>query len=167
MKFFSLLILIAALGTSVPCNAQSAERPGPTLEIFAGHAGFLDDSVIPHAVFGGAGRFYLTPRLGVGPEFVYMRGPFSDRDSVLTGNVTWDLLSVRRDSPRLVSPFLVGGYGMLRHRSWFSRVANQSATLGGGTRVRFTDRVYSFVDFRVGWEPHYRITGGIGVRLPR
>jgi hypothetical protein len=35
---------------------------------------------------------------------------------------------------------------------------------GGGARVHITDRIYAMGDFRIGWELHYRVTGGIGVR---
>ena len=166
MKPLSWIVVLAAFA-AVPCLAQSSDRPGPTLEVFAGHAGFLDESAIPHTIVGGSARFYVTPRLGVGPEFVYMRGPRSDRDEVLTGNVTWDVLSVRRDNPRQISPFFVGGYGVLRHTARLTIAANHTVTAGGGVRVRINDRVYGLVDFRLGWEPHYRITGGIGVRLSK
>jgi len=71
MKHSSLMLLIVVLVTALPCRAQASESPGPTLEMFAGHAGFLDDSMIPHTVLGGSGRFYLTSRLGVGPEVGY------------------------------------------------------------------------------------------------
>jgi hypothetical protein len=36
-------------------------------------------------------------------------------------------------------------------------------TGGGGARVWLTDRVYALGEFRLGWEPHYRVTGGVGV----
>src|SRR5678816_1462178 len=114
MKHSSLMLLIVVLVTALPCRAQASESPGPTLEMFAGHAGFLDDSMIPHTVLGGSGRFYLTPRLGVGPEFVYMWGPGSDRDLFLTGNLTWDLLQPRVVNPRRITPFVVGGGGIFR-----------------------------------------------------
>jgi len=167
MKHSSLMLLIVVLVTALPCRAQASESPRPTLEMFAGHAGFLDDSMIPHTVLGGSGRFYLTSRLGVGPEFVYMWGPGSDRDLFLTGNLTWDLLRPRVANPRRITPFVVGGGGIFRHSERFGSGSEGSFTAGGGTRVRLSDRVYSVVDFRIGWEAHYRITGGIGVRLSR
>lgn len=164
----SVCLVLAGIAIEVsPIHAQSLRRPPPALEIFAGYAGFVDDSTIPHTVFGGAGRVYLTQTLGVGPEFVYMRGPGSDRDLYLTGNVTWDMLRPLNDAPRRVTPFLVAGGGLFRHTERFGSGAEGAFTAGGGTRVRITDRVYGLADFRIGWEPHYRITGGIGVRLSK
>ena len=79
-----LWILVVALGGMLldsPAEAQSAPKGGPdAVEIFAGYAGFVDDATIDHAVFGGAGRFYISPRASQGPEVTYMRGPDLDRD---------------------------------------------------------------------------------------
>ena len=149
-----------------PVFAQS-ERPAPAVEIFAGHAGFLDDSEIPHTVLGGSGRFYFTQRLAAGPEFVYMWGPDFDRDAFLTGNLTWDLLRESRSNPRSMTPFLVAGGGAFRHSEGFGGHTEKAFTAGGGTRVRINDRLYALVDFRFGWELHYRITGGVGVKLSK
>ncbi|MFN2447514.1 MAG: hypothetical protein ABR606_18255 [Vicinamibacterales bacterium] len=38
---------------------------------------------------------------------------------------------------------------------------------GAGVRARVTSRVLAGADFRVGWEPHCRVTGTIGVELGR
>ena len=68
---------------------------GPGLEFLAGYAGFVDDATIDHTIFGAAARVYLTPRVAIGPELVYMRGPNSDRDLFLTGNMTFDVIPPR------------------------------------------------------------------------
>ncbi|HET9216696.1 MAG TPA: hypothetical protein VFR18_06940, partial [Terriglobia bacterium] len=70
------------------------------------------------------------------------------------------------DNPQLLSPF-VGGGGFFRHSDGSIRNTEGSFTAGGGTRVRITDRIYGLVDFRIGWELHCRITGGIGVKFSR
>src|SRR5688572_19571266 len=159
---FLLALAVSMIGIA-PGYAQSSPRPGLAAEVFGGYASFVDDSPISHTVLGGAGRFYLTPRLAVGPEFTYMWGPETDRDLILTGNLTWDFLRPRIDNPQLLSPFVVGGGGFFRHSEHSIRSTEGSFTAGGGTRVRITDRIYGLVDFRIGWELHYRITGGIGV----
>lgn len=133
------------------------------VELTAGHAAFVDDAYIDHAVVSGAARTYLSPRISVGPEVTYMRGPGADRDLFVTGNLTFDL--VRPD--RRVTPFLVAGGGVLRHRdrigpNEFSSMEG-AVTGGGGARVRLGDRVHALGEFRLGWEPHYRVTGGVGV----
>ena len=96
------------------------DRPRPALEFSTGWAGFVDDATIHHAVFGGAARFYLTPRISVGPEFVYMVGPDNDRDLILTGNLTFDLIKPIDNRPRRFTPYVLAGGGYFQHRNRFS-----------------------------------------------
>ncbi len=120
-------------------------------------------------MFGGAARVYLTPRISVGPEITYMRGPNTDRDWYFLGNFTWDIRHPRAGRPPRVSPFLIAGGGFFTHSDRFlsgTFTSSEGAfAAGGGTRVHITDRVYAMGDFRIGWELHYRITGGIGVSM--
>ena len=160
-----LAVLIAA-----PAAAQPASRTGPAaaIEAVGGYAGFIDDSLIGHSVFGAGGRLHLSPRVSVGPEIVYMRGPGSDRDLFLTGNLTVDLMARAAGARRgTVNPFLVIGGGLMRHSSRFASTtftSTEGAVTGGaGARAWLTDRVYALGEFRLGWEPHYRVTGGVGV----
>ena len=81
-----------------------------------GWAAFIDDAVIDHGVFGASARVYLTRRVSVGPEIVYMVGPGTDRDLFLTGNVMLDLRPVDRRRSRY-TPFLVAGAGLFQNRS--------------------------------------------------
>ena len=166
------VILAFVVLLAPPLHAQQgggASRPSPAVELTAGYAAFVDDGAIEHAVFGGAARFYLTPRLSVGPELTWMRGPGSDRDLFLTGNLTFDVLGPREGRPRRVTPFVVGGGGLFRHTqtfgtSDFSHVEG-AFTGGGGVRVWLTDRVYAGGEVRLGWEPHLRFTGIVGVKV--
>ena len=166
-------ILAVALLVAAPVFAQSTgnTRPPAAIEAFAGNAGFADDALIEHSVFGASARVYATPRIAFGPELVYMKGPRSDRDLFLTGNLTFDLLSPRQGRPPRVSPFLVAGGGFFRHTDRFGTASFSNVegafTGGGGARVWITDRAYAVADFRIGWELHYRITGGVGISLAR
>jgi hypothetical protein len=148
--------------------AQSSDpRPAPAVEFLAGYAGFVDDATIDHSIFGAAGRVYLTPRLAIGPELVYMVGPNSDRDLYLTGNLTFDVMRPRQGRPRRVTPFLVAGGGFFQHSDrvgTFNYTTYEGAfTGGGGVRGWITDRVYALGDVRFGWELHMRVNGGIGI----
>jgi len=148
--------------------AQSTDiRPAPAVEFLAGYAGFVDDATIDHGVIGGAARVYLTPRVAVGPELVYMRGPNSDRDLFLTGNLTFDVLPPQNGKPRGVTPFLVAGGGFFQHSDRFGASEFTSYegafTAGGGVRGWMTDRFYVLADVRFGWELHARVNGGIGI----
>jgi hypothetical protein len=162
------LVLATALIAAVPAAAQ-AVKPSASVEVLAGHAGFADDATIEHSVFGGAARVYLTPRISVGPEITYMRGPNTDRDWFVLGNLTWDIRHPRAGRPPRVSPFLIAGGGFFTHSDRFVtgvfRTYEGAFAAGGGTRIHLTDRVYAMGDLRIGWELHYRITGGVGVSM--
>jgi hypothetical protein len=148
-------------------TAQSLTHTGPigAVEFTAGHAGFVDDATVPHSVWGGSGRLYFRKRLSLGPEAVYMRGPGSDRDLFVTGNLTIDLLGNYGRQSRVI-PFVVVGAGVMRHSDRFGAATFSSHegafTAGGGLRTRITDRVFVGGDVRVGWELHARATGILG-----
>jgi hypothetical protein len=131
--------------------------------------GFVDDAMIDHAAFGGAARVYLTPRVAIGPEVAYLQGPGPDRDLMVTGNLTFDVLGPRNGRPSRVTPFLTVGGGYERHSDRFGPITFSSSegafTGGGGVRVWLSDRAFAVVEARMGWEPHFRVTGGIGVAL--
>ena len=96
-----------------------------------------------------------------------MRGPNSDRDLFLTGNLTFDVMPPRQGRPRRVTPFLVAGGGFFQHSDSVGRFDFTSYegafTAGGGVRGWITDRVYALADVRFGWELHARMNGGIGI----
>jgi hypothetical protein len=161
-------LLLATAIWATPAAAQSI-RPASSVEFFAGHAAFADDAPIEHSVFGGAGRLYISPRISVGPEITYMRGPDDDRDWFFLGNLVFDFRSPRSGRPPRVSPFVIGGAGFFPHSDRVGTgiyTSGEGTFAGGaGTRVHVSDRVYLVADLRFGWEWHYRITGGIGVSL--
>jgi len=169
MRLLALLGL-GLLLTAGKALAQSTEtRPGPAVEFLVGYAGFVDDATIDHVIVGTAARVYLTPRIAIGPEFVYMRGPNSDRDLFLTGNLTFDVLPPRDGRPPQLTPFLVAGGGFFQHSDRFGVSTFTSYegafTAGGGVRGWVTKCVYALADVRFGWELHARVNGGIGIRF--
>ena len=50
-------------------------------------------------------------------------------------------------------------------RSTNTSASEGAFTAGGGTRVWFTDTVYGAIEARMGWEPHARLSGSIGVAI--
>jgi Outer membrane protein beta-barrel domain len=160
------LLLLAPMAGLVAAQ----DRPSPVVELAAGWVGFADDGVVSEGLVGGAGRVYLSPRVSIGPELVYIQGA-NHTHVVLTGNVTWDVLAQRRGRPRRLVPFLVAGAGAFQTReSLFtgSFTSREGAfTAGGGVRVLTADRVTVGLDVRVGWEPHVRIGGVVGLHLRR
>jgi len=162
------LLALACLLTAGNAFAQLNDiRPAPAVEFLVGYAGFVDDATIDHGIVGAAARLYLTPRVAVGPEFVYMRGPNSDRDLFLTGNLTFDVLPPRDGRPPQLTPFLVAGGGFFQHSDRFGVSTFTSYegafTAGGGVRGWVTKCVYALADVRFGWELHARVNGGIGI----
>lgn len=156
------IVLAAAAGT-----AQAQERPPIAIEGTVGWAGFVDDATIEHTVFGGALVIPLTPRISVGPEFMYMAGPGSDRDMFVIGSIWFDFLSPRPHA--YVTPYVVAGGGFMHHSNEFAGRAFSAGegafSAGGGLRAYLGDRVYAGADVRVGWELHLRVAATVGVRL--
>ena len=155
----------AALFTALasPSSRRGAAEPRP--KVWWGYAGFLDDTTITHTVWGGSARWYLLPRLAIGPELIYFRGPRDDRDVVVTGNLTFDFLA----GAHPVTPFVVGGGGFFRHRDKFGGATFTSTegsfTGGAGVRLWIGRQFYVAPEFRIGWEPHVRISVAAGWRF--
>jgi hypothetical protein len=150
--------------------AAAQDRPGPAVEIAAGWVGFADDGIVSEGLVGGAVRWYLLPRLSIGPELVYINGT-NHSHLVVTGSMTWDVLAPTNGRPRRVTPFLVAGGGVFQTREHLFNgpyTSREGAfTAGGGVRALVADRVTAGFDMRVGWEAHIRINGLIGVQLGR
>src|SRR5687767_10032601 len=85
--------LSAAVAVILSClvhaGAQDELTP-PKAEVKATFGGAAFDET-SHSVFGGSARFYVTRRLSVEPEFLYMRNSSRDQDYLLQPNVAFDL----------------------------------------------------------------------------
>lgn len=160
----ALLIPPAARGA----NAQ--DLPSPAVEVAAGWVGFADDGIVSETLIGGAARVYVLPRVGIGPELLYLRGQRHGHFAV-TGNVTWDLIAPNNSRPHTVTPFVVVGAGLFQTRETFPSgnfTSSEGAfTAGGGVRALAGDRMTIGIDARVGWELHLRVNGTVGIRLGR
>ena len=68
-----LTVVAAALILwAVPVSAQ--DRPSPALDLAAGWVGFADDGVVSELPIGAAVRWYLSPRISIGPEVTFIAG---------------------------------------------------------------------------------------------
>lgn len=161
-------LLVLALGTPASAQTVPPSPLAPTTvrteaEAVAGGAWFLDDSAIGHSLVGVAARFWLTPKVSVGPEYTYWVGPGEDRDQTLTGNVTY---AFRASG---ATPFLVGGVGIFRHSDRFGSqlftTTEGAYTFGGGFRIPFSAGWYVAPELRTGWEPHVRLHVAVGKRF--
>lgn len=162
---FTVLCAIATLLAAPTATAQGR----PALELTTGWAGFVDDATINKTLFGGGVRVPISPRVSVGPEVVYMKGPGTTRDLMVTGNVTVDLLREPGNRPLRVVPYVVAGAGLFRRSEEFVNETFSSTegafTAGGGARVSVGPRVYLAPEVRLGWELHLRASVTVGVKF--
>ncbi len=167
LNVLTALFVLAPISTTV---ASAQDRQSPSLDFSAGWVGFADDGIVGEGMVGGAGRFYLSPRIAVGPELLYISGE-NHSHTELTGNLTFDFIAPTAGRPPRVTPFLVVGGGMFQtHESSFGDDVTHTEgayTAGGGVRAAVGDRVTVGVDARMGWEAHLRVNGVVGVRLGR
>jgi hypothetical protein len=158
--------------TFAPRIATAQERPGPVAEFSAGWVGFPDDGeIVGERLFGSSVRWYMSPRVSVGPELQWINGS-NHSHLILTGNVIFDLIRPTTGTPRAVTPFVVLGGGMFQTRESFVTGGDFTSTegaftVGGGVRANPTDRVTVGVDARLGWETHIRLNGFVGLRFGR
>jgi hypothetical protein len=162
------VIVAAAIGVmgTVPVAAQQEGRHG-VIEGGGGYASFVDDSPMRHGVVQGSGRFYVSSRVAVGPEFAYMRGPKADRKWFLTGNATIDLLPRTRQTR--VRTYAIAGGGVTQMMTRVGTGPYSSAegtfTAGVGARIAAASRWYVAPELRLGWELHWRADVVVGRRF--
>ena len=169
-------LLTALLLIAPPLSdcAFAQQRLAPVLDIEAGWVGFADDGIVSEGLFGAGARWYASRRISVGPEIVYLAGPHHSH-LVVTGNLTFEFApdpnNGFRDDIVMLIPFVTIGGGMFQTRETFFDDAFTSSegafTAGGGVRFFVGDRFSAGIEARMGWEPHIRVNGTIGVRLGR
>jgi hypothetical protein len=163
------LIIAATLllsATASPALAQ--QHPSASIDVAAGWVGFADDGIVSETMFGGGVRWYVSPRVSVGPEVIYIAGD-NHSHYVVTGNVTFDLLAPNSGGPRVVTPFVVAGGGLFQTSESFAsetfRSSEGAFTAGGGVRIAAGDHVTFGIDARIGWETHLRVNALVGIRF--
>ena len=168
----ALQTLLGTLALFAALTAQTAaqERPALAAEFTVAWVGFADDGIVSEGLVGATARWYLLPRISVGPEVDYVDGQ-NHSHFILTGNVTFDLVSPKASGARHVIPFVVVGGGLFQTRESFMTGTFTSSegafTAGAGVRAFVSNRVSVGVDARLGWELHLRISGIVGVQLGR
>lgn len=149
--------------------ARAQDRPAPIVEGTVGWAGFVDEAWIDRTAFGGSLRVFVSERLAIGPEYLFLQGDNDEFDWTLTANANFDLL---RDEPgRRLTPYLAFGGGYLRQVARFGAESFSSGegtvSGGGGVRIALGPRVFLAPEARIGYEPELRLVVTIGVRPGR
>jgi hypothetical protein len=167
MRLIRLMSAVAFLMAPL-AGVAAAQDSRAAIEFSAGGLMFPDDGVVTEGMAGGSARFYLLPRMAVGPELVFVQGS-NHSHTMLTGNLTFDFWGpVAGRQPR-VTPFLVVGGGMFQTRDQTPRGGFTSYdgafTAGGGVRALAGDRLTVGAEARIGWELHLRVNGFVGWRF--
>ncbi len=161
------VIMLGSLPTS---RAEAQPTPhGWEVKAVVGLVGFLGNQIEHHYVIGGSVRKYVSPRVAVEPEFLYIRHNEYRKDFVLQGNVIRDVAGNDR-----FRPYLVGGIGIVHRRKKspgaqrpFFAYNGLTAGGGAGVRIRAGDRLVVSPEFRVGFETLFRATVAIGGTVRR
>jgi hypothetical protein len=170
---------VLAVGVSLvacvsPLYAQQGDEFTPRkaeAKVIFGGAAFDEDN--EHKLVGGAVRAYITKRISIEPEYLYLRDSARDQDHLVQANVAYDFATDR--TQRLVA-YVIGGVGVLHHEGNFvsndivtgaprvfdTSFTTWSASAGVGAKVFVTKRLFVSPEFRLGREPLIRATISVG-----
>jgi Outer membrane protein beta-barrel domain len=164
------LFLVAC--TTPLCAQQSRQLTWPKVEgkVIFGSAVFGED--LEHKLVGGAVRAYLTKRLSIEPEYLYLRRSENDQDNLVQMNVAYDFI----DPTKRIVAYGIAGAGVLHNRgrvfhSDFVTGAPSvreisfttwTASAGGGLKIFVTKRLFVSPELRLGREPTLRVTINVG-----
>ena len=149
-----MAVLWLLLGTAAYAESGAIDLKGSV-----GLTSFVDEDAEQHLHTSAAARFYLTRRFSIEPELQYLRQSSSHDDLAVVGNANWDFGTGR------VTPYVSGGIGFVRSR--FSTFFSNEGFLqiGGGAKIYLSDKWFVSPEARIGWEPHARLSIGIGYKL--
>jgi hypothetical protein len=156
-------IFLVACATPL-CAQQQLTRPKVEGKVILGSVLFEGDGDedIEHKAVGAALRVYVTKRVSIEPEYLYMRHSDNDQDHIIQPNIAYDFTDPTK---RLVA-YGIAGAGLLHHRdSLFGRERSSStwtASAGGGLKIFLTNRLFVSPEIRVGREPSFRATINVG-----
>jgi len=170
---YVLAVGVSLVACVTPLSAQQGQQlttPKVEGKVIFGSAIFNDD--IEHKVVGGAVRAYVTKRLSIEPEYLYLRHSDNDQDQLVQPNVAFDFT----DPTKRFVVYGIAGVGVLHHKGRFfgndfvtgaPRVFDTSfttwtASAGGGVKVFLTNRLFISPEVRVGREPTVRATINVG-----
>lgn len=139
-------------------------------KVIVGGANFGEET--PHGLVGAALRVYVTKRLSVEPEYLFLRHSENDQDQIFQANVAYDFTDPTK---RFVGYGIVGA-GVLRNKGRYygndfdtgaPRVFDTSfttwtASVGGGVKIFVTKRFFISPEVRVGREPNLRGSVNVG-----
>jgi hypothetical protein len=170
---YVLAVGVCLVACVAPLAAQEGQQlTGPKVEgkVILGSAVFNGD--LEHKIVGGAVRIYLTKRVSIEPEYLYLRHSDNDEDQLIQPNIAVDFT----DPTKRFVVYGIAGLGVLKHKGRFfgndfetgaPRVFDNSftgwtASAGGGVKIFLTKRLFVSPEVRVGREPTVRATINVG-----
>lgn len=170
---YVLAVSVSLVACVTPLYAQQDQQLTPPKvegKVIFGSAVFGED--LEHKLIGGAVRAYVTKRLSVEPEYLYLRRSENDQDNLVQLNVAFDFTNPTK---RFV-PYAIGGVGVLHNRGRvfgsdfvtgapFVReisFTTWTASVGGGVKIYLTKRLFVSPELRLGREPTARATISVG-----
>jgi len=165
-KTACLMVLLSGM-TTLGARDASAQSAGQSLVVEGGvaYAGHLVETTSDWSTLGGGVRWFVSPRLAIGPEITRMSGPGVDRSLSVTGNLTFDLRS-RGSATRAVTPYIIVGGGWMHSRTEVGTMRTHNdgaATAGIGLRIAPSIRWFIAPEYRLSW--HWRLGVQVGVRV--
>lgn len=164
------VVVVACVG---PLQAQhDRQLTPPKVEGKVIYGGAIFDEDLKHTLVGGAVRVYVTKRLSIEPEYLYLRRSENDQDHLGQLNVAYDFT----DPTKRVVAYAIGGAGVLHNRGRvfgsdfvtgqpFVReieFTTWTASAGAGVKIFLTQRLFVSPEFRLGREPTVRGTINVG-----
>jgi hypothetical protein len=172
MKKYLLAVGICVVAGVTPLCAQGQQLTPPKVEakVIFGSALFGED--LQHTLVGGAVRVYVTKRLSIEPEYLYLRRSEDDEDHLGQINVAYDFT----DPTKRVVAYGIGGAGVLHNRGRVFRsdfvtgapsvreisFTTWTASAGAGVKIFLTNRLFVSPELRLGREPTVRATINVG-----
>ena len=157
------VLFVIALAFALPSAIASAqEAHSRAIEFTAGALMFPDDGTVTEGMLGASARYYVSPRVAIGPEVLFVQGD-NHSHIIATGNVTFDFVSQAAGQRPAIIPFADVGGGMFQTRDRRPRGGFTSSegafTAGGGVRGFVNERMSVGAEARIGWELHLRFNG--------
>ena len=167
-----LAVAVLLVACVTPLFAQQSQLTPPKVEAKAMFGGVIFNEDLEHTAVGGAVRVYVTKRLSIEPEFLYMRDGANDQDYLVQPNVAFDFT----DPTKRFVAYGIAGAGVLHHKGRFfgndfvtgaprvfdTSVTTWTASAGGGVKIFLTKRLFVSPEFRLGSEPTVHATINVG-----
>jgi len=168
-----LALGICLVACVTPLYAQQDEQltpPKVEAKVIWGGATFGEDD--DHKLIGGAVRVYVTKRLSIEPEYLYLRDSVNDQDQLIQPNVAYDFT----DPTKRVVAYGIAGVGVLKHKGRFvdrnfvtgvttvfdTSFTTWTASVGAGAKIFLTKRFFVSPELRLGRQPTLRATINVG-----